>query len=172
MYFWCICGEEGDLRVLLLHHLEGLPKHLFKLTFLWTLRKLQERGCELQPEGRETFSRIDLFYCLVANPLQLFMPALTNHRSMQKVVKLTPLIQPSLPFLLLGRLAFRHLMQMAHWGHSVPITWRLTGPQFSWLRRVYSQYWAVVRFSNVNSWKAKTEWDRAKRQFLQNKFWT
>ena len=24
MYFWCICGEEGDLRVLLFHHLEGL----------------------------------------------------------------------------------------------------------------------------------------------------
>ena len=25
MYFCCICGEEGDLHVLLLHHLEGLP---------------------------------------------------------------------------------------------------------------------------------------------------
>ena len=24
MYFWCICGEEGDLHVLLLRHLEGL----------------------------------------------------------------------------------------------------------------------------------------------------
>ena len=23
MYFWCICGEEGDLHVLLLRHLEG-----------------------------------------------------------------------------------------------------------------------------------------------------
>ena len=23
MYFWCICWEEGDLHVLLLHHLEG-----------------------------------------------------------------------------------------------------------------------------------------------------
>ena len=25
MYFWCICGEEGNLRILLLHHLEVLP---------------------------------------------------------------------------------------------------------------------------------------------------
>ena len=23
MYFWCICGEEGDLHILLLQHLEG-----------------------------------------------------------------------------------------------------------------------------------------------------
>ena len=25
MYFWCVCGEESDLHVLLLHHLEGPP---------------------------------------------------------------------------------------------------------------------------------------------------
>ena len=25
LYFRCICGEEGDLHVLLLHHLAGLP---------------------------------------------------------------------------------------------------------------------------------------------------
>ena len=29
MYFWCICGEEGDLHVLLLRHLEGLSLSLF-----------------------------------------------------------------------------------------------------------------------------------------------
>ena len=32
MYFRCICGEEGDLHVLLLHHLEGLLTLLFHLT--------------------------------------------------------------------------------------------------------------------------------------------
>ena len=30
MYFWCICGEEGDLHVLLPCHLEGAPLLLFK----------------------------------------------------------------------------------------------------------------------------------------------
>ena len=29
MYFWYICGEEGDLYVLLLRHLEGPPKTPF-----------------------------------------------------------------------------------------------------------------------------------------------
>ena len=31
MYFWCICGEEGDLRVLLFHHLEAPPRPLVLL---------------------------------------------------------------------------------------------------------------------------------------------
>ena len=25
MYFWCVCGEEGDVHISLLHHLEGFP---------------------------------------------------------------------------------------------------------------------------------------------------
>ena len=38
MYFWCICGEEGDLHVLLLCHLEGLCIPLLKPTIcFWPL---------------------------------------------------------------------------------------------------------------------------------------
>ena len=37
MYFYCICGKEGDLRVLLFHHLLLVPKasmaSLFKILF-------------------------------------------------------------------------------------------------------------------------------------------
>ena len=38
MYFWCICGEEGDLHVLLFHHLEAPPLCLF--SYCWVLRVL------------------------------------------------------------------------------------------------------------------------------------
>ena len=43
MYFWCICGEEGDLNLLLLHHLEGPPQteswdHWCALNFQENLR--------------------------------------------------------------------------------------------------------------------------------------
>ena len=38
MYFWCICGEEGDLHILLLHHLEGLsPSYVFSKAFFLLL---------------------------------------------------------------------------------------------------------------------------------------
>ena len=37
MYFWCICGEDGDLHILFLCHLEGLPLYFFTSTHNWPL---------------------------------------------------------------------------------------------------------------------------------------
>ena len=36
MYFWCICGEEGDLHILLLCHLEG-PLLNLVLTYIFLI---------------------------------------------------------------------------------------------------------------------------------------
>ena len=36
MYFLCICGEEGDLHVLLFLHLEGLPHCIVPDTDLYS----------------------------------------------------------------------------------------------------------------------------------------
>ena len=41
MYFWCICGEEGDLHVLLFCHLEGLS-----LGFVFSKNRISQASPE------------------------------------------------------------------------------------------------------------------------------
>ena len=40
--FWCICGEEGDLHILLLRHLEGPPRMSFWVSVFVSLDKYSE----------------------------------------------------------------------------------------------------------------------------------
>ena len=48
MYFWCICGEKGDLHVLLLHHLEApLPIVIFFTLILCHMTFSVCSTCEL-----------------------------------------------------------------------------------------------------------------------------
>ena len=54
MYFWYICGEEGDLHILLLHHLEGvllpyMPSILLSIKDVLCLLLYNQPNCQNPP---------------------------------------------------------------------------------------------------------------------------
>ena len=67
MYFYCICGKEGDLRVLLFRHLPSHPSAMWFLLAIWRMPKGGQHSTSFTDSLKKKTS---VYYVLAQQNLQ------------------------------------------------------------------------------------------------------